>query len=389
MSTTRTQVAIVGAGPAGLALAALLHNNGIESVVIDGRTRQDIEETMKAGILDQSSADVLHALGGSRVFTDGARHDGIELQWDGVGHRIDFAGTVGRSVWLYPQHEALIDLIALRDKQGGDMRFGVTASRATGLDTSTPTVHATDAAGQPMEIVADIVVGADGSRSVVRDAVTGTHGGYFREYPFAWFGIFCEAPPSNAELIYATTDRGFALISRRTDTVQRMYLQCDPEMPENAWSDRQVWDELQARAGGHLKEGPILERSVLRFRSFVAHKLRQGRGFLVGDAAHTVPPTGAKGMVLALSDVTILARAINEFFRTGSESGFDTYQADAYPRIWRYEHFSWWMTSMLHAMPGTNEFDHYRRMAELETVTQTERGHAFLADQYAGWPFSI
>ncbi|OJX65273.1 MAG: 4-hydroxybenzoate 3-monooxygenase [Micrococcales bacterium 73-13] len=384
----RTRVAIVGAGPAGLALSALLHRSGIDSIVIDPRTREDIERTIKAGILEQSSVELLRSLGGSRVDEVGARHDGIELRWNGVGHRIDFQGLVGRSVWLYPQHEALIDLIALRLGEGGDVRFGVGATSVEGVDTDAPVVHAAGPDGRPIEIRADVVVGADGSRSLVREAVTGSQtGGYFREYPFAWFGILCEAPPSSPELIYSTTERGFALISQRSATVQRMYLQCDPELDPDAMGEREIWDELQARTGGGLHEGPIFQRDVLRFRSFVAHELRRGRALLVGDAAHTVPPTGAKGMNLALADVVLLHRAIEELVRSGSEHGLDAYPEAASRRIWKAEHFSWWMTSMLHTAPGANDFDERRRLGELEMVATSRHGAAYLAEAYTGWPF--
>lgn len=385
--TIRTQVAIVGAGPAGLALSALLHRAGIESIVLDPRSREDIEQTIKAGILEQGSVELLRALGGSRVDTVGHRHDGIELRWNGTGHRIDFQALVDRAVWLYPQHEALIDLIALRLGEGGDVRFGVNVESVTEVDTPTPRVHATGPAGEPVEIVADVIVGADGSRSTVRTAVTGSPtGGYFREYPFAWFGILTEAPPSAAELIYSTTERGFALISQRSPSVQRMYLQCEPEQDPDAWSDGHIWDELQARVGGGLQEGPIFKRDVLRFRSFVAHELRRGRAFLVGDAAHTVPPTGAKGMNLALADVVVLARAIEAFTTTGSEALFDSYAETISKRIWKAEHFSWWMTSMLHAAPDANDFDQRRRLGELEMVATSAHGAAYLAEAYTGWP---
>ena len=385
--TIRTRVAIVGAGPAGLLLSALLHRSGIESVVIDSRTREEIEHTIRAGILEQGTVEVLRELGGSRVDDVGHRHDGIELRWDGHGHRIDFADLVGRGVWLYPQHEVLIDLVALRLAEGGDLRFGVTALGVDAPTSTRPTVRAQTSDGESLEITADIVVGADGSRSVVREAVTGSlTGGYFREYPFAWFGILCEAPPSAPELIYSTTDRGFALISQRSPTVQRMYLQCDPEQQPDEWSDAFIWDELQARVGGGLLEGSIFQRDVLRFRSFVAHELRRGRAFLIGDAAHTVPPTGAKGMNLAVADVLVLHRAIEDFARTGEERGFDEYAATALQRIWKAQHFSWWMTQMLHAAPGATDFDQRRRIAELQSIAQSRAGSTYLAEAYTGWP---
>ncbi|MBO9579065.1 MAG: 4-hydroxybenzoate 3-monooxygenase [Microbacteriaceae bacterium] len=386
-ATARTRVAIIGAGPAGLLLAALLHRDGIDSIVIDSRSREEIERTIRAGILEQGTVETLRELGGTRVDAVGHRHDGIELRWDGVGHRIDFQALVGRAVWLYPQHEVLIDLLAKNLADGVDLRLGVTALGIDGAETEAPLVRATGADGTPLEIHADIVVGADGSRSIAREAVTGSlTGGYFREYPFAWFGILCEAPPSAPELIYSTTQRGFALISQRSPEVQRMYLQCEPTMDPAEWSDAFIWDELQARVGGGLHEGTIFQRDVLRFRSFVAHRLRTGRAFLVGDAAHTVPPTGAKGMNLAVADVLLLHRAIADFVATGSEAGLDAYEPTALQRIWKAEHFSYWMTVMLHAAPGATEFDERRRLAELELVATSAHGSAFLAEAYTGWP---
>jgi p-hydroxybenzoate 3-monooxygenase len=390
MSTTvRTRVAIVGAGPAGLLLSHLLAKAGIESVVIDQRSREEIETTIRAGILEQGTVEILDATGASsRVRTVGHRHDGIELRFAGEGHRIDFAALVGRGVWLYPQHEVLKDLISARIAGGQDLRFGVTAEGVESAETSAPRVVATDAEGQPLVIEAEFVVGADGSRSVVRTAVTGSStGGYYREYPFAWFGILCEAPPSAPELIYSNSANGFALISQRSDTVQRMYFQCDPDADPSAFTEAQLWDELQARVPGvDLKEGPIFQRDILRFRSFVAHELRHGRAALVGDAAHTVPPTGAKGMNLAVADVIILERALRALLLEGDERPIDAYAETALRRIWKAQHFSWWMTSMLHVAPDASDFDRLRQLGELTSVVESEAGQTYLAEAYTGWP---
>jgi p-hydroxybenzoate 3-monooxygenase len=247
----------------------------------------------------------------------------------------------------------------------------------------------TDAEGREFEIVAEFVIGADGSRSIARTAVVGSQtGGYFREYPFAWFGILCEAPPSSAELIYANSAEGFALISQRSATVQRMYLQCDPEMSPDAWSDAQVWDSLQARvAGRELHEGPIFQRDVLRFRSFVAHQLQKGRVFLVGDAAHTVPPTGAKGMNLAINDVRVLHEALAAYFAGRGSSAVDGYEQRVLPRIWKAQQFSWWMTSMLHSTADASEFDRRRQIGELRSIVESTAGSTYLAEAYTGWPY--
>jgi len=387
----RTRVAIVGAGPAGLLLSHLLHLDGIESIVLDDRTRDEIEHTIRAGILENGTVDLLVESGASdRILTQAHRHEGIELQFEGNGHRIDFEKLVGRAVYLYPQHEVLIDLLARRFADNGDIRLSHSVVEVLDGETDTPRVVGTDADGQPFEIVADFVVGADGSRSVTRTAVVGSlTGGYYREYPFAWFGILCEAPPSSEELIYANSPEGFALISQRSATVQRMYLQCEPTMDPNEWSDAQIWDSLQARVTGRtLHEGPIFQRDVLRFRSFVAHKLQKGRVFLVGDAAHTVPPTGAKGMNLAINDVRILHEGLADFYSTQSTTGIDTYEQQALPRIWRAQHFSWWMTSMLHLTPEASDFDRLRQIGELESVVSSTAGSTYLAEAYTGWPIT-
>ncbi|BAJ74665.1 2-polyprenyl-6-methoxyphenol hydroxylase [Microbacterium testaceum StLB037] len=387
-TTVRTRVAIVGAGPAGLLLSHLLDRAGIDSVVIDQRSRDEIESTIRAGILEQGTVELLDTIGeASRARTVGHRHDGIELRFEGEGHRIDFAETVGRAVWLYPQHEVLKDLIAARLAAGQDLRFGITAEGIENGDR--PRVIARDAEGNPLEIEADFVVGSDGSRSVARAAVTGSStGGYFREYPFAWFGILCEAPPSSDELIYSNSPDGFALVSQRSDTVQRMYFQCDPDTDTAAYSEEQLWDELQKRVPGTtLKQGPIFQRDVLRFRSFVAHELRRGRVALVGDAAHTVPPTGAKGMNLAIADVRLLAAALEALLLEHDERLLDAYPETASRRIWKAQHFSWWMTSLLHVAPDATDFDRRRQLGELRTVVESEHGRAYLAEAYCGWPF--
>ncbi|MEU7472814.1 4-hydroxybenzoate 3-monooxygenase [Streptomyces sp. NPDC044984] len=384
----RTRVAVIGAGPAGLLLSHLLGRHGIESVVIDSRSREEIETTIRAGILEQGTVEILTETGASdRVRTVGQKHEGIELRFDGEGHRIDFTDTVGRAVWLYPQHEVLKDLVAARLAAGQDLRFQVTAERVEDAETDRPRVVAKDAEGNTVEIEADVVIGADGSRSVVREAVTGAYGGYFREYPFAWFGILCEAPPSAEELIYSNSPDGFALISRRSPEVQRMYFQCDPNADTEAYSEAQLWDVLQSRVPGTaLKEGRIFQRDVLRFRSFVAHEMRRGRVVIVGDAAHTVPPTGAKGMNLAVADVVVLTEALRALLLDGDESLFDAFPDTARKRIWKAQHFSWWMTNMLHAQPEAGDFDRMRQLGELRTVVESDAGRTYLAEAYTGWP---
>lgn len=389
MTAVRTRVGIVGAGPAGLLLSHLLADAGIESIVIDSRSREEIETTIRAGILEHGTVEILSGSGASqRVLVEGQRHDGIELRFAGAGHRIDFAELVDRGVYLYPQHEVLKDLIATRLASGQDLRFGITGTATEDRPDAPARIHASDADGQPLTIDCEFIVGADGSRSVVREGVAGSlTSGFFREYPFAWFGILCEAPPSSSELIYSNSEHGFALISQRSPSVQRMYLQCDPEMDPAAMSDAEIWEQLQLRVAPHeLAEGPIFQRDVLRFRSFVASSIQRGRLALVGDAAHTVPPTGAKGLNLAVADVVVLTAALRALLLDGNSRLVERYAEDALPRIWKAQHFSWWMTSMLHLTPDASEFDRLRQRGEISTVVESEAGRRFLAEAYTGWP---
>jgi p-hydroxybenzoate 3-monooxygenase len=391
-TAVRTRVAIVGAGPAGLVLSQLLADNGIESVIVDARSREEIESTIRAGILEQNTVDLLRAIDpDSRVDTVGHRHDGIELRFGDEKHRIDFPKLVGRSTWLYPQHEVLKDLLLLRLTAGQDLRFQVTVDDVDEDIPLRPALVATDVNGDPLRIDADFVVGADGSRSTVRATVTGSRSnGYFREYPYAWFGILCEAPPSSEELIYSSSDHGFALVSQRSPEVQRLYFQCEPDADPAAQSDAEIWDTLQARVPGTtLKEGPVIQRDVLRFRSFVARELQKGRIALVGDAAHTVPPTGAKGMNLAIADVVLLAEALGALLGENDQRLIDSYSDRALDRIWKAQHFSWWMTSMLHVAPDASDFDRHRQLGELRTLMESEAGRTYLAEGYTGWPLPI
>lgn len=387
--TERTRVAIVGAGPAGLLLSHLLDASGIDSIVVDLRSRDEIESTIRAGILEQGTVELLDTLGKhSRARTVGAQHDGILLHFDGQSHRIDFPSLAGRSAWLYPQHEVLRDLVAARVEAGQDLRFGVTVTAVDDSDPDRPRVHATDADGAELIIEADFVVGADGSRSVVRRTVGGaSHAGYFREYPFGWYGILCEAPPSSDELIYSNSPDGFALISQRSETVQRMYFQCDPDLDADSLSDAHVWEEMGKRVPGvTLNEGPIFQRDVLRFRSFVANELLKGRVAIIGDAAHTVPPTGAKGMNLAVADVAVLHRALVALLTESDERLLTEFPETALARIWKAQHFSWWMTSMLHVTDDASEFDKRRQLGELRSIIDSEAAQTYLAEGYTGWP---
>ena len=387
----RTTVAIVGGGPAGLMLSHLLHVAGIPSVVLDNREVATIETTHRAGILERDSVRLLVESGASdRVLTEGHEHQGIDLRFSGESHRIDFQELVGASCWLYPQTEVFIDLHRARTRDGGDLRYGITDTAVHDVAGSGPAVVTfTDTDGVARRLEAEIVVGADGSRSVCRDLVPEREQ-FFREYPFAWFGILAETPPSAPELVYARSEHGFALVSQRTETVQRLYFQCDPTEDAAAWSDDRIWERLQACLAGSdgfaLHEGPIIQRSVLPFRSFVQTPMHHGRLVLAGDAAHTVPPTGAKGLNLALADVRVLAEHLELALLEGDDGALAAYTDRALGRVWKAQHFSYWMTTLLHRAEGATAFDERRQLGELTTLVGSRAGSTYLAEGYTGWP---
>ncbi len=389
----RTQVGIVGAGPAGLMLSHMLHLRGVESVVVDLQTREAIEQTIKAGILEQATVDLMRQTGvGDRLTRDAFFHEGINLAFAGQLHRINiFELTGGRSVTVYAQHEVLKDLIARRLQDDGDVRFGVTDTAVEDLQSDRPTIKFNHE-GQQHTLECDFVIGADGSRTFTRFLMPQpeVRTDFFRQYPFAWFRTIAETPPASDELIYAHSDRGFALLSTRSQNVQAWYFQCDPETDPNDWSEDRIWDELQARvqaAGATIKTGPILSTSVLQFRSFVCEPMQYGRLFLVGDAAHTVPPTGAKGLNLAMADVHVLDRALGAFYATNDTGLLESYSETALWRVWRAQHFSWWMTAMLHRFSDATDFDLRRQIAELNMVVGSPSASRLLAENYAGLPF--
>ena len=387
----RTQVGIVGAGPAGLMLSHLLHLRGVESVVVDVQTRESIEQTIRAGILEQNTVDLMRETGvGDRMAREGAVHHGINLAFEGGTHRIDLTGlSGGRSVMVYPQHEVLKDLIARRLADGGDLRFGVTDTAVDGIDTDRPTVRFGHG-GRVESLECDFVVGGDGSRTMCRHLVPGRRD-FFRQYPFAWFGILAEAPPSSDELIYAHSERGFVLLSTRSPTVQRLYFQCDPATSVEDWSDDRIWSEFEARlapSGATVKDGPIFKKDVLQFRSFVCEPMQHGRLFLAGDAAHTVPPTGAKGMNLAMADVRVLDRALGSYYDIKDTGLLEAYTDTALRRVWRAQWFSFWMTSMLHRFSDATDFDLRRQVAELDTVVHSPSAARTLAENYVGLPMT-
>lgn len=388
-TSTRVEVAIVGGGPAGLMLSHLLHVAGIDSTVIDHRSVETIASTHRAGILERDSVRLLVDSGASdRVLREGHEHRGIDLRFGGRSHRIDFQDAAGASCWLYPQTEVFVDLHRARVRDGGDLRYGITDAAVADV-TARPRVTYADEDGRTHEILADLVVGADGSRSICRPLVDGARQ-YFRQYPFAWFGVLVQAPQSAPELVYTRSAEGFALISQRTESVQRMYFQCEPDTDPTEWSDDRIWNELQSRVAGEdgfsLIEGPVIERSVLPFRSFVQEPMRHGRLLLAGDAAHTVPPTGAKGLNLALADVKVLAEVVERALRKDGDDALETYTERALGRVWKAQHFSYWMTTMLHRVSGATEFDDLRQLGELETLVGSAAGRGYLAEGYTGWP---
>ncbi|MDN6411024.1 MAG: 4-hydroxybenzoate 3-monooxygenase [Yaniella sp.] len=387
-----TQVGIVGGGPAGLMLSHLLSRAGIDNIVLESRDYETIKNTHRAGILETGAVKMLTDYGvDSRVQEMGYEHHGIDLRFDGESHRINFKELIDASVWLYPQNEVFVDLAAARARDKGDVRYEHTVIDLSTVESDTPKIHYTDADGQPGLIEADLIVGTDGSRSFCRRAIPSeTRVEHKIEYPFAWFGILTEAPPSAEELIYANSPRGFALISQRNETVQRHYFQCDPNENPDDWTEDEIWAELQARVDGpdgfQLKRGPIFEKTVLKFRSFVAEPMRWGNLFLAGDAGHTVPPTGAKGLNLAFADVKVLFTALEQFFNTGDSTGIDNYSETALKRVWKAQNFSYWMTSMLHTRKDASSFETRRAIGELHTVVGSKYGRQYLAESYCGWP---
>jgi p-hydroxybenzoate 3-monooxygenase len=387
----RTQVGIVGAGPAGLLLSHLLYLHGIESVVLEARSRHYVEERVRAGVLEQGTVDLLNKTGvGERMMKQGLVHYGIELQFGGHRHRIDFPSlTGGKSVMIYAQHEVVKDLTNARLAAGGQVLFEVEGVRVQDFDGSKPKIHFRRD-GTPQELHCDFIAGCDGFHGVCRPSIPpGVLTVFERIYPFAWLGILVEAPPSSKELIYAYHARGFALLSMRSPTISRLYIQCPPEEEISAWPDQRIWTELHKRfeiAGWELREGPVLQKSITGMRSFVVEPMQCGRLFLAGDSAHIVPPTGAKGLNLAASDVQVLARALAEYYVSGHTALLDQYSETCLRRIWKVQRFSWWMTSMLHRFSEDNPFDQRRQLAELDYVTSSHAASQTLAENYVGLP---
>jgi p-hydroxybenzoate 3-monooxygenase len=385
----RTQVGIVGAGPAGLLLSHLLHLQGIGSVVLETRSREQIESTIRAGVLEQGTMDLLTESGvGERMQAEGVLHHGFELAFEGERRRIDLTGLTGHSIRVYAQHEVIKDLVAARVAAGAQLLFNVADTSIHGIDSERPSVRFQHD-GAAHELQCDFVIGCDGSQGVSRKAIPAAlRKDYERVYPFGWFGILCEAPPSSDELIYARHERGFALVSTRSPNVQRMYFQCDPHDSVGNWSDDRIWAELHARVdsadGRHVTEGRIFQKNIVALRSFVSSTMQHGRLLLAGDAAHIVPPTGAKGMNLAVADVRVLNAALRAFYRENRTDLLDAYTATALRRVWRAEYFSWWMTRLMHRLDDASSFEQRLQVAELEHVTTSRAAATALAENYVG-----
>jgi p-hydroxybenzoate 3-monooxygenase len=385
----RTQVGIVGAGPAGLMLSHLLHLAGIDSIIVENRSRAYCEARVRAGLMEDWVTKLLVETGvGARMQREGLAHDGIYMTFGGELRHIDFHKLIGKRVTIYGQQEVVKDLIARRLADGGEIHFDVADTSVHDFNTGKPKIRFRHQ-GKAQEIDCDIIAGCDGFHGVCRPSFpAGSLRGYDRIYPFGWLGILAKAKPVADELIYAYHDRGFALFSMRAPEVVRYYIQCAPDENLDDWPDEKIWDELETRLGGvkPLPRGPVLEKLVAPMRSYVAEPMQTGRLYLAGDSAHIVPPTGAKGMNLAMADVRVLARAIEAFVKSKRDDLLENYSKTCLGRVWKGQRFSWWMTQMLHRYADASDFDIKRQIAEIDYVTCSEAAMTSLAENYAGLP---
>jgi p-hydroxybenzoate 3-monooxygenase len=395
----RTQVGIVGAGPAGLMLSHLLHLRGIESIVVENRSQQYVEERVRAGVLEQGTVDLMVETGvGERLKKEGLVHYGVNLRFGRRTHRIDFAElTGGKGITIYAQHEVIKDLNKARREAGGQIFYEAedvsVHDFADASSTTKPSIRFRSH-GEPHELSCDFIAGCDGFHGICRQSVpSGVLTLFDRTYPFGWLGILADVAPSCDELIYSYHERGFALLSMRSPQVSRLYLQCSPDEDSNKWPDAKIWEELHRRLaadnGWKLKEGPITQKGVTGMRSFVVEPMQCGKLFLAGDAAHIVPPTGAKGLNLAVADVRVLGRALEEFYKLGRRERLDEYSATCLRRVWKVQRFSWWMTAMLHLFDTDNQFDQRRQLAELDYVMSSRAASQSLAENYVGLPMDF
>jgi p-hydroxybenzoate 3-monooxygenase len=388
----RTEVGIVGAGPAGLVLARLLQLEGIESIVVEARSRDYVQERVRAGVLEQNSIELLESIGAAeRLKQLALLHRGIELRFGGRSHRIDMYDLTGRCIAIYGQNEVMKDLIAQRESTGAPLLFEAPVSRIKNIENEAPAIHFFSN-GEEQTVHCDFIAGCDGFHGISRNAIPAEiRTEYERVYPFAWLGILANVAPPSDELIYTNHERGFALISMRSPTVSRLYLQCDPNDDIANWPDERAWEELASRLRTNdgrfeLKVGPVSSKSITGMRSFVVEPMQYHNLFLAGDAAHIVPPTGAKGLNLALADTVVLSRALTQYYRTGKRDWLDTYSEKCLRRIWMVQRFSWWMTSLLHCFPDANAFDRRRQLAELDYVCSSRTAAMGLAENYTGLP---
>ncbi|MGH6770816.1 MAG: 4-hydroxybenzoate 3-monooxygenase [Xanthobacteraceae bacterium] len=385
----RTQVGIVGAGPAGLMLSHLLHRAGVDSVVLENRSRDYIEGRIRAGLIEQWARDLLIEIGvGERMHAEGMYHSGVYFCFGGALHYIDFRALIGKGVTIYGQQEVVKDLVARRLADGGQILFEVDDVAVHDIESASPKIRFRHA-GKPQQLDCDFIGGCDGFHGICRPSVPETAlTAYDREYPYGWVGILSESPPPEDELIYSYHERGFALYTMRSPTLARLYVQCAPDEDIGSWPDGRIWQELHARLGGTrpLAEGKVVDKLVTAMRSFVVEPMQYGRLFLTGDAAHIVPPTGAKGMNLAFADVLVLSRALEDFYRKGHSERLERYSETCLRRVWKAQRFSWWMTQMFHLHPNNNAFDRKRQLAELDYVVSSEAASRSLAENYVGLP---
>lgn len=387
----RTQVGIIGAGPAGLLLAHLLHLEGIESIVIEDKSRHYIENRLRAGLLEQESADILVDTGvGERLLRERMLHHGLYIKFKGELHRIDFQDLVGKSVMIYAQQEVVKDLVAARLGYGAPIAFEVGDVTLRDIDQQHPGIRYTEK-GEARSIECDFIAGCDGYHGLSRPSIPADkRTSFLRDYPFAWLGILAEAPPTKDELVYTHHERGFALLTMRTPKLSRLYLQCPRDDDIASWPDERIWDELRIRtAGGEgwkLSEGRIVQKGITDMRSFVVEPMQYGRLFLAGDSAHIVPPTGAKGMNLAIADVRVLARALTAFYKSGRTDLLESYSRTCLRRVWKVQRFSWWVTQLLHRFEDDNEFDLRRQLADIDYLTSSRAASMTWAENYVGLP---
>jgi p-hydroxybenzoate 3-monooxygenase len=375
-------------------LGHLLHLRGIESVILEARSRKYVEERVRAGVLEQGTVDLLNRTGlGARMKREGLLHHGIELGFAGKRHRIDMNELTGESVTVYGQHEVVKDLVVARLAAGEEIVFEAEQVSIHGFDCDAPLVrYEKDGIGR--ELRCDYIAGCDGFHGICRPSVPeGVLTIFERTYPFAWLGVLADAAPSQDELVYMNHDRGFALFSMRSPTVTRLYLQCDPTEEIGNWPDERIWEELLLRLrsadGWAPNVGRITQKSVTPMRSFVTEPMQFGKLYLAGDAVHIVPPTGAKGMNLAIADVRVLAQGLGEYYKSGAIALLERYSEICLRRVWKVQRFSWWMTSMMHRFPDANPFDHRRQVAELDYVTSSRAAAKSLAENYVGLPMEL